>query len=55
MPRAVSDVSIHWRLIEDSLRPVLKGNPDAQTSTEELQTAWTAFRAIEDVFKEDQQ
>ncbi|HWJ18904.1 MAG TPA: hypothetical protein VNR65_09295 [Geobacterales bacterium] len=55
MPRAVSDVSIHWRLIEDSLRTFLKGKADVPTSTEELQTAWTACRAIENVFKEDQQ
>ena len=25
MPRAVSDVSIHWRLIEDFLRTILEG------------------------------
>jgi hypothetical protein len=55
MPRAVSDVSIHWRLIEDSLRTILKGMADAQTSTEELQAAWTAYRDIEDVFKDEQQ
>ena len=55
MPRAVSDVSIHWRLIEESLRTILKGMADAQTSTEELQAAWTAYRDIEDVFKEEQQ
>jgi len=55
MPRAVSDVSIHWRLIEDSLRTILKGKADAQTSTEELQAAWTAYRDIEDVLKDEQQ
>ena len=55
MPRAVSDVSIHWRLIEDALRTILKGMADAQTSTEELQAAWTAYRDIEDVFKDEQQ
>ena len=53
MPRAVSDVSIHWRLIEDSLRTFVKGKADAQTSTEGLQAAWTAYRGIEDVFKDD--
>ncbi len=55
MPRAVSDVSIHWRLIEDSLKLILKGKADSQTPAEELQTAWTAYRAIEDVFKDEQQ
>ena len=55
MPRAVSDVSIHWRLIEDSLRTILKGKADAQTSTEELQAAWTAYRDIEDALKDEQQ
>ena len=55
MPRVVSDVSIHWRLIEDFLRTILKGMADAQTSTEELQAAWTAYRHIEDVFTDEQQ
>jgi len=52
MPRAVSEVSIHWKLIEESLRTILDGQADAQTSTEELQAAWTAYRGIEDVFKD---
>ena len=52
MPRAVSEVSIHWKLIEESLRTILEGQADAQTSTEELQAAWTAYRGIEDVFKD---
>jgi hypothetical protein len=55
MPRAVSDVSIHWRLIEDSLRIILKGKAVTQTSTEELQAAWTAYRDIEDVLKDEHQ
>jgi len=50
MPRAVSEVSIHWKLIEESLRTILEGQPDAQASTEELQAAWTAYGGIEDVF-----
>ena len=55
MPRAVSDVSIHWRLIEDFLRTILKGKADTQTSTEELQAAWTAYRDIEDALKDEHQ
>ena len=51
MPRAVSDVSIHWRLIEDSLRTIPKGKAGTQT----LQAAWTAYRDIEDVLKDEQQ
>ena len=49
MPRAVSEVSIHWRLIEDSLRTILEGQAGVQSSTEELQAAWTAYREIEEV------
>ena len=54
MPRTVSEVSIHWKLIEESLRTVLERRGGAKTSTEELQTAWTAYRDIEDVFKDGQ-
>ncbi len=54
MPRAVSEVSIHWKLIEESLRAMLEGQTGAQTPAEELQAAWTAYRGIEDVFKDDQ-
>lgn len=52
MPRAVSEVSIHWKLIEESLRIIMEGRADAQTSTEGLQAAWTAYGGIEDVFKD---
>ena len=30
MPRAVSEVSIHWRLIEDSLRTIPEGQAGVQ-------------------------
>ena len=49
MPRAVSEVSIHWRLIEDSLRTILEDQAGVQSPTEELQAAWTAYREIEEV------
>ena len=51
MPRAVSEVSIHWRLIEDSLRTNPEGQAGVQSPTEELQAAWTAYREIEDVLQ----
>jgi hypothetical protein len=51
MPRAVSEVSIHWRLIEDSLRTILEGQAGVQSPTEELQAAWTAYREIEEVLQ----
>ena len=54
MPRAISEVSIHWKLIEESLRTILEGQTDPQTSSGALDTAWSAYRDIEDVFKERQ-
>ena len=54
MPRAVSEVSIHWRLIEDSLRTILAGQAAVQSPTEELQAAWTAYREIEEVLEAPQ-
>ena len=51
MPRAVSEVSIHWRRIEDSLRTNPEGQAGVQSPTEELQAAWTAYREIEDVLQ----
>ncbi len=54
MPRAVSEVSIHWKLIEEALRAVHEGQADMQISSAELETAWSAYRDIEDVFKEHQ-
>ena len=51
MPRAVSEVSIHWRRIEDSLRTNPEGQAGVQSPTEELQAAWTAYRVIEDVLQ----
>ena len=54
MPRAVSDVSIHWRLIEDSLRTIREGQAGVQSPTEELQAAWTAYREIEEVLEATQ-
>ncbi len=55
MPRAVSEVSIHWKLIEESLRTILEGQTDARTSSSgALDAAWSAYRDIEDVFKERQ-
>ncbi len=54
MPRAVSEVSIHWKMIEESLRSILEGRTDAQTSSEALEAAWSAYRGIEDVFKDHQ-
>jgi hypothetical protein len=54
MPRAVSEVSIHWRLIEDSLRTLLVGQAGVQSPTEELQAAWTAYREIEGVLEAPQ-
>ncbi len=52
MPRAVSEVSIHWKLIEEALRKIQEGQADAEISSEQLDTAWSAYRDIEDVFKE---
>ena len=52
MPRAVSEVSMRWKLIEESLRTILEGRTGAQPSTEELQAAWTAYRDIEEALKE---
>ena len=54
MPRAVSEVSIHWKLIEESLRTILEGQAGVQSSTEELQAAWTAYREIEEVLEAPQ-
>ena len=54
MPRAVSEVSIHWKLIEESLRTILEGKSDTQTSADELQTAWTAYNDIENALKDHQ-
>lgn len=54
MPRAVSEVSIHWKLIEESLRTILKGPAGVQPPTEELQAAWTAYREIEEVLEAPQ-
>lgn len=54
MPRAVSEVSIHWRLIEDSLRTILEGQAGVQSPAEELQAAWTAYRKIEEVLEAPQ-
>jgi len=51
MPRAISEVSIHWRLIEDSLRTILEGEAGVQSPTEGLQAAWTAYREIEEVLQ----
>jgi len=51
MPRAVSEVSIHWRLIEDSLRTIREDQAGVQSPTEELQAAWTAYREIEEVLQ----
>jgi len=52
MPRAVSDVSIHWKRIEECLRSLAERRAEAQISTEELEAAWCAYRNIEDVFKD---
>jgi hypothetical protein len=52
MPRAISEVSIHWKLIEESLRTILERQASAQSSTEALQAAWTAYHDIEDVLKD---
>ncbi len=54
MPRAVSEVSIHWKMIEECLRTILEGQTEAQTSSGELGAAWSAYREIEDVLKEHQ-
>jgi hypothetical protein len=54
MPRAVSEVRIHWKLIEESLRTILEGQAGVQLSTEELQAAWTAYREIEEVLEAPQ-
>ncbi len=54
MPRAVSEVSIHWKLIEESLRTILKGQAGVQPPTEELQAAWIAYREIEEVLEAPQ-
>ena len=54
MPRAVSEVSIHWRLIEDSLRTILEGQAGVQSPAEELEAAWTAYRKIEEVLEAPQ-
>ena len=54
MPRAVSEVSIHWRLIEESLRTILEGQAGVQSRTEDLQAAWTAYREIEEVLEAPQ-
>ncbi len=54
MPRAVSEVSIHWKLIEESLRTILEGQADERTFSGKLEAAWSAYRGIEDVFKEHQ-
>ena len=54
MPRAVSEVSIHWKLIEESLRTILEGQAGVRPSTEELQAAWTAYREIEEVLEAPQ-
>jgi hypothetical protein len=53
MPRAVSEVSIHWKLIEESLR-TMKGQAGVQPPAEELQAAWTAYREIEEVLEAPQ-
>jgi hypothetical protein len=52
MPRAVSDVSIHWKRIEECLRSLPERRAEAQISTEGLEAAWCAYRNIEDVFKD---
>ena len=52
MPRAVSDVSIHWKRIEECLRSLPERQAEAQISTEGLEAAWCAYRNIEDVFKD---
>ena len=54
MPRAVSEVSIHWKLTEEFFRTILEGQTDARTASKELEAAWGAYRDIEDVFKEHQ-
>ena len=54
MPRAVSEVRIHWKLIEESLRTILEGQAGVQPSTEELQAAWTAYREFEEVLEAPQ-
>jgi hypothetical protein len=54
MPRAVSEVSIQWRLIEDSLRTIREGQAGVQSPAEELQAAWTAYREIEEVLQSPQ-
>ena len=54
MPRAVSEVSIHWKLIEESLRTILEGKSSTQTSADELQAAWTAYNNIENALQDHQ-
>jgi hypothetical protein len=54
MPRAVSEVSIHWKLIEESLRTILEGQAGVQSPAEELQAAWTAYHEIEEVLEAPQ-
>ncbi len=55
MPRSVSEVSMRWKLIEESLRTILEGQAGAQSPAEELQAAWTAYRDIEEVLKDPEQ
>ena len=52
MPRAVSDVSIHWKRIEECFRSLPERQAEAQISMEGLEAAWCAYRNIEDVFKD---
>ena len=51
MPRAIAEVSMYWKVIEDALRAAL-GRPGAsQTYSEDLQTAWTAYQNMAEVFE----
>ncbi len=47
MPRAVSEVSMHWKLFEESLRAILEGCTSGQARSEQLEAAWSAYRDIE--------
>ena len=54
MPRAVAEVSMYWKVIEDALRATLGRPAASQTHSEDLQTAWTAYQNMAEVLEDHQ-
>ena len=52
MPRVVSEVSMHWKVLEESLRAILEGQASGSASSEDVDAAWAAYHDIESVLEE---